>query len=100
VTFTIYTRDNCVPCVRLKQWLADAKRDNKYNSVIHTFLHSIQFINIDKVPEKKGDLFDLGVKSVPCMIVDFGLSNAQHIGLEEIIERLERQISIYLRGHI
>ena len=81
----IYTRNNCVPCVRLKQWMAEAKRDNREKAVIHTFLHSIEFVNIDEVPEKKDYLIDLGVKSVPCLIED----NTQYIGHEVIMSHLD-----------
>ena len=91
----IWTRNNCVPCVRLKQWLAEAKRDNKYKSDIHTFLHSVEFINIDEVPEEIGKdyLFGLGIKSVPCLIIEYMGDTYPHIGYEPIIEVLERCIS-------
>ena len=84
----IYTRNNWVPCVRLKQWLAEAKRDNKDKSNVHMFLHSIQFVNIDEQPQERDYLIGLGVKSVPCMLEE----ETSYLGYEVIIEHLEEKM--------
>ena len=94
----IYIGNKCVPCARLKQWLADAKRDTKYNkwNDAMQYLHSIVIVNVDIEQEKKEYLIQLGVKSVPCMIEqsdDMLERPGVYLGYDNIVFRLEEELN-------
>ena len=90
----IYTKDNCVPCKRIKLWLADdAKKDRRRELRGPSLKDRVQFVNIDDSPSDGEWLKEQGIKSVPCLIEYSPESSHQvlesSIGYDEIIERLE-----------